>query len=123
MSDDAQARLVRTSDGELEVRAPTAPTPVSARERTPFGNFQLRRSHLRTGPNPYAPGTPDASRFDAARRWPDVTAGEIPAHTLKPEVLRSVRLVVAGYAEDAEDLDLLLRVLGLVEEPEEVDGG
>lgn len=89
---------------------------TSARERTSFGNFQLRPSHLITGGNPYRPGTPEHETFETARHFPDTTVRARPSEDLAPADLRHVRLVVAGYATDTDDLAQLLAVLGLDEE-------
>lgn len=86
---------------------------ASARERTPFGNFQLRKSHLVTGANPYRPGTDDHDRFEAGRHFPDMTVRSRPSEDLDPDTLRRVRLVVAGRAIDGDDLAHLLGALGL----------
>lgn len=90
-------------------------TAPSARERTSFGNFQLRPSHLKTGGNPYKPGSPDWDRFEAARHFPGTGAMQ----PLTPADRRAAQLAVAGHAVDVEDGRELLAMLGLLGEEDQ----
>jgi hypothetical protein len=66
-----------------------------ARERTPFGNFQLRPSHLTT----------------KAVRVPYANEGTGPS----PQERAAARLAVCARSEDAADARHLLDALGLLD--------
>lgn len=76
-------------------------TYVPARERSPFGQFELHHTHLTTR----IPG--EQFRGEYLSTTPVVT----------PDVARSAALTVAGHAIDAEDARDLLAVLGLIDAP------
>ena len=71
---------------------------VPARERTPFGAFQLHPSHLITGPQP------DARAVDAG-------------------VARSAALTVCDQTQDLDAAKSVLDMLGLLDEPDLLLGG
>jgi hypothetical protein len=78
----------------VEVDPPTPPSSYRppARELTPFGDFQLRPSHLVTGRVSY-----------------------MPPVKASPEEARAAALCVTGRATDPDDARELLSMLGLLE--------
>lgn len=71
---------------------------LPAREITPFGDFQLRPSHLRTAPHrmPYVDDREQRRRMDG--------------------VAREAGLRIAGMARDVDDARDLLEAVGLLPE-------
>lgn len=73
-------------------------TYVPARERSPFGQFELHRSHLTTR----IPGAQFRGTYVST------------APKVEPDVARAAALTVTANARDVEDARDLLTVLGLV---------
>lgn len=76
----------------------------SARARTSFGDFELRRSHLVTGGCPYPPGSVEAVDWYSVR-------GPAPAAASARD---RVAVLVHEHARSTADERLLLDALGLV---------
>lgn len=84
---------------------------VGARDRSPWGTFEIRRSHLSTGPLSTAPGTTARAVQQVARDLQRATG-----HAPRLEHIRPAARTIARHALDSDDCHQLLDMLGLLEE-------
>jgi hypothetical protein len=88
---------------------------LSARERSPFGQFELRRSHLRTGPSPYPPGDPRRIRATVAHLQRATLVGSATSPADQHRAALTVAEAGLRAGAPIADVAAALEVLGLLE--------